>query len=242
MEGIVASLRLGWNALLFKEGAYEEMRAAENPVVKGFVLIIVVGVVIALLNLVGTGLELASMPDLGEIRDTIHFYILKMPFWEDVLRDAPDALEVFEEWYQRGWDLIPSTVGAPSLYSAAAGIIFTPLGLVIRWLIYGLLAYLFARWLGGTADLSETLGVLALAVAPQALNVLGLLPFVEMGNVVGIWGILCAYVGLKAAHKLSWGRAVWAALLPFLLAVAVLILAGCMGTAIFAVLVRGGGS
>lgn len=240
MEGIVASLRLGWNALLFKEDAYEEMGAADNPVVKGLILILVVGVVIALLNLVGAGLELASTPDLGEIRDTIHHYILQMPFWDEVLRDAPDALDVFEEWYERGWSYFPGMFGAASLGGAAADIILTPLGLVVRWLVYGLLAYLFARWLGGTADLSETLGVLALAVAPQALNVLGLLPFVEMGSVVGIWGILCAYVGLKTAHKLPWGRAVWAALLPFLLVVVVLILAGCMGTVIFAALVRGG--
>ncbi len=239
MKGLVTTLRLGWSALLFQEDAYEEMGTADNPIVKGVVLIVVVGLVIALLNLVGTGLELASTPDLGQIRDTVRYYILQMPFWEDVLQDAPDAIEVFEEWYERGWESFPGAFSA-NMGCAATEIILTPLGLVLRWLIYGLLAYLFARWFGGTADLSETLGVLALAVAPQVLNVLGLLPFVEIGNVVGIWGILCAYVGLKTAHGLSWPRAAWAALLPFILAVVMLIVAGCMGTAIFAALVRGG--
>jgi hypothetical protein len=242
MDGIVASLRLGWNALLLNEDAYEEMRAADNPVVKGLVLIVIVGVVIALLNLVGTGLELASMPDLGEMQETIRYYILQMPFWGEILPEAPDAMEVFDEWYTRGWDFFPGLFGATNLGGAAADIVLTPLGLVVRWLIYGLLAYLFARALGGAADLSDTLGVLALAVAPQALNVLGLLPYVQMGSVVSIWGILCAYVGLKTAHKLSWSRAVWATLLPFLLAVVVLIIAGCLGTAIFAALVKGGWS
>ena len=42
MNGIVGSLRLGWNALLFKEDAYEKMGDAENPVVKGLILILVV--------------------------------------------------------------------------------------------------------------------------------------------------------------------------------------------------------
>ena len=44
MDGIVGALRLGWDALLFKESAYEEMSAADNPVVKGLIWIIVVGV------------------------------------------------------------------------------------------------------------------------------------------------------------------------------------------------------
>jgi len=33
--------------------------------------------------------------------------------------------------------------------------------LVVRWVIYGLLAYLAATWLGGSGSLRETLGVLA---------------------------------------------------------------------------------
>ena len=67
MDGIVGSLRLGWNALLFKEDAYEEMRGADNPVVKGLILILIVGVVIALLGVVGTAIEVASTQDLGQI-------------------------------------------------------------------------------------------------------------------------------------------------------------------------------
>ncbi|MFC2030309.1 YIP1 family protein [Chloroflexota bacterium] len=230
MDGIVDSLRLGWNALLLKEEAYEEMSTATNPVVKGLVLIVVVGVVIALLALVGTVLEWATMPDLGEIKDIIFGYIWQMPGMSDLASENPG----FVEQYQRGWDIswqfMPQLFGAPDVGGAALGIIFTPLGLVIRWLIYSLLAYLFARWLGGSADLSVTLGVLALTVAPMALNALALIPYVEVGNVVAVWGILCAYTGLKTAHKLPWTRAVWATLLPFLLVLAILILFACLGS------------
>lgn len=236
MDGIVGSLRLGWHALLFKEEAYEEMRAADNPVVKGLVLILIVGVVIALLGLVGTTLEWASTPDLGEIRDTILDYIPQFPGWQET---PLEFRQQFVEWYNTGWDLFPNFFAA-NIGGAALGIITTPLGLVLRWLVYGILAYLFARWLGGTADFSETLGVLALAVAPQALNILNLLPFVELGSLVSVWGLLCAYVGLKVAHNLSWKRAAWATVLPFLLAVLLLVLAGCLGSTIFAALVKGG--
>ena len=239
MDGIVGTLQLGWKALLLREEAYEEMRTSASPVLRGFIIIVVVGVVVALFNLVGTGLELASMPDLGEIRDTVFFYMRQMPWWDELLREDPNALQQFEEWYNRGWDIFPQLFGAPTLGAAAGGIIGTPLGLVIRWLVYGLLAYVFARWLGGVGSLSETLGVLALAVAPQALAVLTIIPFVELGSLVAVWGVLCAYVGLKTAHNLSWGRAVWATLLPFLLVVAVLILFACIGTGILGAVIGG---
>ncbi len=237
MNGFTGSLRLGWRALLLREDAYEEMRASANPVIKGLVLIVLVGVGIALLGLVGNVLEWASSPSLAQIKSIIHNFILQMMGGAQV---PAQALAEFEQWYDLGWRIFPSLFGAPSIGQAAAGIILTPLGLVIRWLVYGLLAYLFARWLGGTATLSETLGVLALAVAPQALNAFTLFPFVELGSVVAVWGILCAYVGLKAAHKLSWSRALWATLLPFLLGIGVLLFASCMGTAILAAVVKGG--
>lgn len=240
MEGIVGSLRLGWKALLFQEEAYEEMRAASNPVVKGLILIVVVGLVVALLNLVGTAVEWASTPNLNEIREIIYSYIPRMPWWDEVVREAPDFPQQFKDWYNIGWRIFPRLFGAPNVGGAALGIITKPLQLILWWLIYGLLAFVFARWLGGTADFSQTLGVLALAVAPQFLNVLTLLPFVQMGNLISVWGVLCAYVGLRTAHRLSWSRAVWATLLPFLLALAVVILAGCLGSASFAALVKGG--
>jgi hypothetical protein len=237
MDSIVGSLRLGWNALIFKEDAYEEMRAADNPVVKGLILILIVGVVIALLGLVGTAIEVASTPDLGQIQHTVYHYLTQMPWWDEASRD-PEFVNVFDQTWNSAWKF--AEMLNPSLGGAFLGILTTPLGLVLRWLIYGLLAYLFARWLGGTADFSQTLGVLALAVAPQALNVLNLLPYVELGSLVSVWGILCAYVGLKTAHKLSWSRAVWATLLPFLLAVLVIVVAGCLGTLVVAALVKGG--
>lgn len=239
MDGIVGSLRLGWNALLFKEDAYEEMAASTSPVVKGLIFIVVVGVIVALCGIIGTGLEWASIPDLGEIQETVFFYMKQMPWWDVVAQEDPMAMQQFEEAYQRGWDIFPQLFGAPNVGSAALGIITVPLGLLIRWLIYGLLAYVFARWLGGSGSLSKTLGVLALAVAPQALNVLTIIPFVQVGSIVAVWGILCAYYGLKTVHNLSWTRAVWATLLPVILVVAVLILMGCFGSAILGVALGG---
>lgn len=237
MDGIVGSLRLGWDALLLKEDAYEKMRADASPVVRGLVLIIIVGLAVALFGLVGDLLEWASTPDLNEIRDTVFRYITQMPWWQEAARD-PEFTRIFQWFWDTNWNV--AIFSSPSPGGAVANILITPLALVIRWLIYGLLVYLFAIWLGGTANLSETLGVLALAVAPQVLNALTIFPGVSVGTVVSVWAILCAFVGLKVAHKLTWQRAVWVTLLPYILFVVVAFLASCLGSAIFAALVKGG--
>jgi len=238
MDNIVGSLRLGWDALLLKEDAYERMNKAANPVVQGLILIVVVGVVVALLAFVGDVLEWASIPDLSQIKDIVLNYIVQMPGWDEVARN-PRAMTEFTRWYDFGWDMA-IRFARPNVGWAAASIITIPLGLLVRWLVYGLLAYLFARLLGGTGDLSATLGVLALAVAPQALKALAIFPYVDPGALIAVWGLLCAYLGLKVAHGLSWYRTVWATLLPFLLVVAVAVLGGCLGSVVFAALVRGG--
>jgi hypothetical protein len=239
MDSLAFSLRLGWQALLLRKEAFEKMRAAANPVVTGLMFIIVVGVAVALLGLVGNVLEWATTPDMRAIRDTVYEHLTRMPWWDIASGANPQFQAIFDRWYDWGWDL-GMALGAANLGYAAAGIVLTPLGLVVRWLIYGLLAYLFARWLGGTGDLSETLGVLALAVAPQALRALTVFPYVSVGSLVAVWAVLCAYVGLKAAHNLPWHRAAWATLLPFLLGVVILFFAACLFSAILAVAVRGG--
>lgn len=237
MESIVGSLRRGWDALLFKREAYEKMGSAENPVGKGFVLILVVGVAIALLGFVGSLLEWATMPDLTEMQGTIYSYLTQMTWWEIAAKESPEFEQIFDRWYNLSWNL--ARAFSPTVGGAALDILLTPVGLIIRWLLYGLLAYLFARWLGGTADFSQTLGVLALAVAPQALRALSVLPYVEPGSVVAIWSILCAYVGLKTVHNLSWSRAVGATLLPFVVALVVVSFAACLASAAFAAVIGG---
>ncbi len=238
MDGIVGTLRLGWDALLLKEEAYEEMRVDENPVVKGLILIVVVGVAIALLGFVGDVLEWATTPNLDEMKDTIFYYMTQMPWWKQAVTEQPGFAEGFQQMWDTNWGIAQTL--SPSPVSGLVGIVLIPLGLIVRWLIYGLLAYLFAIWLGGKANLSETLGVLALAVAPQALNALTFLPYVQLGSLVSIWAILCAYIGLKTVHKLRWNRAMYATVLPYVLVIVIGILASCLGSAIFAAMVKGG--
>ncbi|MDH7484957.1 MAG: Yip1 family protein [Anaerolineae bacterium] len=213
MEQISRFAGLLARGLFLRPEAYEEMRETRNPFVEGLFIVVVVGVIVALAAVIGNTLEWASTPDLAAIRQTVYDGLTNMD-WFQQLEQAVGR--PFIEQFQRQWDWqwrIMSTL-IPTPVSSLAGIVTTPLRLIIGWLIYGLLAHLFARLLGGQANLGQTLGSTALAVTPQVLNLAGLLPFVTLGGVVGTWVLICRYMALKQAHRLSWGRAFWATVLP----------------------------
>jgi hypothetical protein len=202
------------SALFLRTDAYEEMRGARSPFLTGLIIIVVVGVIIAIAALVGTALEWASSPNLGDVQETVYQGIIQMPWYQETLRLVPGYDEMFRQWYELGWTL-GRAFGDSSPGSALGGLVLTPLSLVIGWLVYGLLAHLFARLLKGEATLSQTLGCTALAVAPQLLKLTELVPYVAVGGVVGTWVLICRYAALKQAHRFTWGRAFWATVLPF---------------------------
>ena len=117
-------------------------------------------------------------------------------------------------------------------------VIFNPLGLIITWLIYTVVAFLFARVLGGKGTLNQTLGCTALAVAPQMIGAVHLLPYAQTGW-IGAWVLVCSYLGLKVSGRLTPWRAFWATILPFVLLALIVLLLGCIA---IAALSSGGGS
>jgi hypothetical protein len=102
-------------------------------------------------------------------------------------------------------------------------------------------AYLFARLLGGQGGLGQTLGCTALAVAPQVLNLATFFPYLVVGGVVGTWTLLCRYVALKTCHRLTWNRALGATLLPYVALAVVVASFACLGGVVFG-LISGGGT
>lgn len=210
MQAITKPFGLLWDALFLQREAYARMRDDDNPFVEGLFVLVVLGVTLGLVGIVGATLEWASTPDIGAIRDAILPNLQQMPWWQFVEQDP----QVQATWYQiwNGiWDA--SAAVAPSPASSLLGIITKPLALIAGWLTYGLLAFLFARLLGGVGTLNQTLGATALAAAPQLLNLLTVLPFVAVAG-LGAWTLLCNYMALRTVHGLSWGRSVAAALLP----------------------------
>jgi len=213
MEKISRFASLVGRGLFLRTDAYEEMREAQNPFVEGLFVVLILGVIVAAASIIGSTLEWAATPDLASIQQAIYDGISGMPWFQELGQDiGPKFLGQFQTQWDWAWRWVNTFVPTP--ISSLANIITVPLRLILGWLVAGFLSHLFARWMGGEATLSETLGTTALAVAPQILNVAGLLPFAVVGGVVGTWSLICWYVAIKEAHQLSWGRSFWATMLP----------------------------
>jgi hypothetical protein len=228
MQAITKPFGLLWDALFLQREAYARMRDDDNPFVEGLFVLVVLGVALGLAGIVGATLEWASTPDIGAIRAAVLPNLQQMSWWQFVEQNPALQAIWFQIW-NGIWDV--STALAPSPANSLLGIIFVPLGLIMAWLIYGLLAFLFARLLGGAGTLNQTLGATALAAAPQLLNLLQVLPFVVIFS-LGTWTLLCNYMALRTVHGFSWNRAVAAALLPYLV---LILVAGAVAVVVSAV-------
>jgi hypothetical protein len=234
-----ALIRLTWEALFLCKEPYTEMRETPNPALRGLGLVALVSLIVAVAGLVGTALEWATSPNLQDIQQTVLEGLQAMP-WYKQLQYEPGFVEGFLRSYDIGWRIFPRLFGAPDLVSAALRIILLPLGLAIIWVLYGAVAHLFARLMGGQGGLAQMLGCTALAVAPQLLNLATFLPYVGVGAVVGTWTLLCRYVALKTCHRLTWGRALAATLLPYAALDLVLASFACLGVVLAAMIFGGG--
>ncbi len=210
MQAITQSFGLLWNALFLDDRAYATMRDLENPVRKGLVILIVLGLVLGIAGIIGASLEWASSPSMEALRDTILENMQQGPFWPQIA-SSPQAEAAFLQIWNQIWDVMNFVIPTP--VSSLSGLVFQPLGLIIGWLIFGLLAHLFARMFGGSANLGQTLGATSLAAAPQLLLLLTALPFVVVAG-IGTWTLVCRYMAIRVTHGLPWSRAMWAVLLP----------------------------
>jgi hypothetical protein len=244
MQRISGFADLVAGGLFLRTRAYEDMRQAPSPFGQGLLIVVAIGLIIALAALVGTLLEWAASPDMPAVQETVYTGLTQMPWYREQLGLTPDFAAEFKRWYDLGWSFARSFL-APNPGSAAANIILTPLGLVVSWLIYGLLAHFFARLLRGEAHLGQTLGCTALALAPHILKAAEVVPFLAVGGVVGTWTLLGRYLALKQAHRLTWGRALGATLLPLLVLGLLGVLLAALGVALFGTLASqflGGGA
>ena len=233
------SIRSVVQAFFLDETPYAEMREAASPILRGLGIVVVIAVAVALFGLVGTALEWATTPKQDDIQAAVFEGIQNLP-WYQMLQHEAGFREDFALWFNTWWRIFPQMF-MPNVATSAAMIILLPLGLTIVWFLYGLASYLCARLMGGQGSLGQTLGCTALAVAPQLLNVATFFPYIVVGAVVGTWTLLCRYVALKTCHKLAWGRALAATLLPYVVFILVLSVFACMGSMIAAFLISKGG-
>lgn len=227
MDTIKDLLRLAWRGLLLRTDAYATMAETPSPFVRGLILIVIIGVLFSLTGIVGTTLEWLTTPNMGAIKEAVRQGLQEMSWYRE-LSAEPEFVRQFSQGYDLWWQIFGSMF-TPSPLGAVAGIITNPFTLILGWLIYGLLAHVCARLLGGQASIGQTYGATALSAAPQLLNLVNFIPYVEVGGVVGTWALICNFLALKTAHRLTTGRAVWATILPFFVLFVIAIVLGILG-------------
>jgi hypothetical protein len=229
------SLNLVFRALFLDSDAYDQLRDDDNPFIEGLFLVVIIAAGTAVLNLIGQFLAWASIPQMGAIKQVVWEALQGTPWW-GVMTANPQALRAFQGVWDLNWQIFPKLFGAPDPGVAALNILIWPLTAVVGWLIYGVLAHLFAKLLSGTGSLNETLGTTALGFSPLLFRGLGFIPFFVVGSAIATWQLICRYKAVRSAHRLSWGRAFWATLLPFAVYLLFWLFLGGIGAVIVAVL------
>ena len=218
-------LRLIGRGLFLEPAAYDEAADSDNPFVEGLFLVILIGVVIAVAGVIGQAIGWAMTPDLGEIKQIIYDGLLQSPLFE-LMRENAVAFAQFKQNYDLGWQI--AEFFSPNVTNVFAGLFLAPLGLLIAWLWFALIAQVVAKMLGGNGSLQETLGATALALTPALLNVFDVIPTVTIAA-VGIWTLLARYVAVRRVHEnLTWGRSLVAVVSPMILSWLLLIPLGIL--------------
>lgn len=227
-------LKLIWQALWFQDSAFAEVRDSKNPLVRGLIIALILSAIAGAAGALGLGFDRLTSPSLQEVRSTVLEGVQKMPWYQDMV-SGPTG-DQFEKQFRQGYDLwwqfMPGVLGFPSLSSAATTLCLTPIAGVIRWAIMGALTYLAARLLGGKGGFGPTLGVMALASAPQIFTVAAILPGFLAGSLTGWWSLALAYWAVRSAHGLSWQRNLLAVLLPRIVIALLAFILGAIGAAI----------
>lgn len=238
MEDTSSTFRQALDALLLRDSAYRSMRDSPSPFVRGLVLVVSVGLVVAIFGIVGAALFQYTSPDLGAIQETVLQELQAMPWMEQIPpSERQEFMDVFRQQYNLGWQI--ARIFVPSITNALINVVLNPIALIVGWLVYGLLAFLSARVLGGRGRLDQTYGTTALAVAPRMLGVVQIMPYVQTAG-LGVWALVCNYLALKNTHELSPWRSFWATVIPFVLLFLFVVGLSILGVSIAAFAFQGG--
>lgn len=236
-------VELWLGAMFLKNETFAYERDQKNPFGNGLVYIALIGVILALADILGGGLRYAISPTADAIKNTVLVHLQGMPFYD--MFDSATA-DMFNRGFERTWDALGSVfMGYPvdtrGFVTLALSIITTPLGLILGWLIYGALVHLVARGWNPETSFGELLAPLALATSPQLINVLTLFPNVGVSGVaLALWGLICNIVAIRNAYQTTGRRALWGALFPLLLLFLLIVVVLIFAIALFAGARRGG--
>lgn len=231
MESLTYLFRLSTAGLFLDPNAFREQRDNPATLRDGFLVVALVGIVVGAASIIGSLLSTLASPDPLAVLDVIQRGIERTSFFAELQRINPafDLEPFFTQLAQ---------IVAPLRWSGLIGAIATPFVYLLSWLIYGFVAHLAARSLGGDGTFAQTLGCTALASGANWLAVVQIVPFAQVAGTT-LLGLIGCYLGLRAAHNLPAWRAFWAALMGPIVLVVLLMLFGCGALAVLVAIAQG---
>lgn len=224
-------------ALVLEAQPFEVMADDDEPWMEGIVLILAVGLMLGVAQVVGGLLLTGVMPPANAVLSAL------LNGWQEFstrLALSADAAAAGEASLRQAWATSQWLTGYEQGWPTLLRIVFTPLGLILQWVVATAVIFVVARGFGGRGTFNQTLGASALMVAPQVLLTLQILPFVSVSSLlIAVWSMLILYRAVEVAHNLPWRQAAVTAATPYALLVLLLAAGGMLaGLA----LVMGGGA
>ena len=225
-------LRLAWRALLLDEHAYTVVAVHDKPLRQGFwALLWVLGIVLVA-RLVGLGTNWLTSPQLGHIQALIQEFIVGLPWYAEQVRQTPGFAAQFAQNYFLGWEGLDALLGIQTPTSTAVWVGVTLVDTLLAWLGYSLVAHAAARWLGGGGRWTQTMGAVALSYAPLLLVTIEVVPGATLPlGLLFLLMLVSKYQALKAVHGMTPGYTLAATLLPYLIALLLLLAVTLFGAA-----------
>lgn len=216
---------------MLEEQAFLTMKHDDNPWAEGLVFTVSIGVAVGIAGLIGGLLMSASLPPADVVRDVLLAALNRHP-------QETANLPMLESLLRQLWGGYTFVAGYDSGWQRLLVLVWTPLGMVLQWLLSGFLVHIVAKAQGGSGSFNQTLGATALMAAPALLRLFSLVPFVQVsGLLLVLWSTLIIYRAVQVAHDLPWRRAALTALVPLL---ALLVLLGVIETVAIALMSGGG--
>jgi hypothetical protein len=212
MQAIRDYLRLGMGGLFLDLQVYREQRDAPDGMKRGFVLVVLIGVIVGLATMIGQIFQSLVVPNPNQLAQTVYQGLTDLPLYDLALANDPGFAEDFQQGFDQTFPLIQQLLGEnASLLSGVTGFVVTPFLFTLGWLIFGTFAHLIARLLGGQGALGQTLGCTALATGVNLLAIIQVVPFARPSLLaIPLFSLIANYVALREAHQLAPWLAFWA--------------------------------
>lgn len=233
-EAPPGTLTLLWRALLLGSSPYAVVRDDANAGRRGFVLLLAIIGIVALAQVIGYGFGWLTAPRLGSLQALSYTTLTSLAWYAEQVQQTPAFAAQFAQGHAAAWEALRILLGYPTITATSISVTTLIVATLLNWFVYGLLTHAFARWYGGRARLSQTLGVLGLAYTPLLLRTVEVIPgAVAPVGLIFLLMLATKFLALQSAHGLGAVQTLAVTLAPYivvgLIAALVLLFGGAYG-------------